>query len=179
MEENKSNPEELAACIKVAQTEQVQARNEFAKRLEALGFNVYCDITVDYPPCADYPQEEGKFISISLQSCYASQGNEFLGYFNLEVIWKTPHHCDDTCRNCREEWDVHREPARIEEVLYAIRKKLMDRLQYEEAEQEFDQRLAKSLPTAEEIAKIRRKVEDELRKNPKNILPVAKLLDII
>ncbi len=114
-----------------------------------------------------------------MQTCYTKEGNEFNGTFNLEVIWKTPHRCDDSCRNCDLEWDIQREPASFEEVLYAIRKTLMDKLAVEEVVSDFAQSLAKALPLPEEVAKIRRKVEEELRNKPKLILPVAKLLDII
>ncbi len=68
MEEEKRSLEEMAACIKAAQKEQVQARNVFAKKLEALGLDVYYDISVDYPQCADYPPVEGKYINMNCAS---------------------------------------------------------------------------------------------------------------
>ncbi len=163
---------EIKALIDTAKAGQLLARNELADRLEALGYSRYS--SRNFP----HPTEEGKKVCLDIQDCY-KHGNEFLGYFYINVMWTTPHQHDDDCRNCDEEVDIHRREATIEEVLSALRLDLLMCLQQEEIELQRDWEMAKALPTEEELTKMRRREEDHLRKNPKDIPAVAKLLKIL
>jgi len=128
-----------------------------------------------------HPSEEGKFVFISFSSNYTNEDNSFDASFNVDVRWETPHECNDECDewNCDRETDYHDRPATLDEVIGALKIDLKKQLSKKEAELTHIWQLAKSLPTEEELTKIRRRVEDHLRKHPRDIPAVAKLLKLL
>jgi hypothetical protein len=168
---------ELKGMIDAAKAGQLHARNEFAKRLRTLGFYIDSENIFPHPS-----YEEGMEVRICMQSCYGYTPNEYYGYFYVETRKRVPHEHDDDCYrcNCEQEWDfVDVRPATSREVIAVLAKVLENRLTENQEEEIRNWELAKGLPTEEDLAKIRRQVEDYLRKNPKEIPAVAKLLKIL
>jgi hypothetical protein len=166
---------ELKALIDGAKEGQLRARNELAKRLVALGFNLYGNMTFPHPS-----YEEGAEVHIFIQSCYGLEENQYLGFFQVETRKRIPHECDEECDRCEQEWDfIDRRPASAREVIAVLAKALEKELSAEQEEETRDWQLAKGLPTEEELAKARRRIEDHIRKNPRDVPAVAKLLKIL
>ena len=163
----------LKGSIEAAQQGQLAARKEFATKFAGLGYSLYS--AHKFP----HPSEEGKFVYIWIQDCMNDPKSTFDGFFYVEVKWYISceeagceeYHCDDAHTASR--------PATAEEVIGALKKDLMDQAETEWKEVERDNTLAAALPSEEELAKIRRQVEDAIRKDKKMILPIAKLLDVI
>jgi hypothetical protein len=167
---------EMKGLIDAARAGQLSARNEFARRLNALGFDSLNNLVFPHPSF-----EEGRKIRISV-SCFYGGSNASLDLrFLIEACKEVPHVCDEDCdRDCEQTIDlVERQPATAREVVAALAKSLENTLGDEEAEEIRDWELAKSLPTEEELAKVRRQIEDRLRKNPREIPAVAKLLKLL
>jgi hypothetical protein len=105
--------------------------------------------------------------------------NTFNGYFHVEVHWPiscVEYGCEDP--DC-DGGHVDSRPATAEEVIAVLKEDLMGKMEVEWREKERCDSLAASLPSEQELAKIRHKVEDVIRKDKGKILPFAKLLNII
>jgi hypothetical protein len=162
---------ELKATIEAAQNGQLKWRKEFAKSLSALGYSLYHEHR--FP----HPKNEGEFVVIHIQDCFGNETSKYNGYFCVDIMG--PHICDEECGyNCDREEDILRR-ASAEEVSQVLATDLSQSLGYEKSEEQRDAELAKSLPTEEDLAKMRRRIEDYLRKNPKDIPATVKLLKLI
>jgi hypothetical protein len=170
--------EEIKAMLDGTRNQQLRARIEFAKRLKSLGF--YSGHEYEFP----HPYEEGKIVKIHYSSDYDLSYEEMIkngcrGWFEVNVEWQTSHGCDDDCGRDCDGYDKHSYPATAEEIVAVLRTKLLSNLENEKEELQRDWELAKAIPTAEEIASLRRKIEDYLRKSPRDIVAVAKLLKFV
>jgi hypothetical protein len=142
---------EIKALLDASLAGQARARWEFERRLYALGFEeAYLELQLPY-------EDKKLIINVSYEE----------GRFEVEIYWNESE--DDYCSR----------PATAEEVILALREYLLSELESAEKEIQRDWELAKSLPTEEELAKVRRRIEDYLRKNPREIPAVAKLLKIL
>ncbi|MFH0969635.1 MAG: hypothetical protein V1804_03955 [Patescibacteria group bacterium] len=167
---------EIKALLDASLAGQVEARNEFAQRLASLGLTHESLMKVDH-----FPLREGEILRVSIQSYYFEGKNKHTGgWFDIEVCWLMPHeHTEECDSDCEIEKDSFSRPATAKEVVMALRNELLKKLEEAELELVRDWELAKALPTEEELAKARRRVEDNLRKHPKDIPAVIKLLKFI
>lgn len=163
----------LKSSIEEAQRGQFEARKEFALKFAALGYSLYREYR--FP----HPTEERETVYIHIQDCMGNPENTFNGFFHAEIQWSIScqeYGCEDF--DCDGEHIATR-PATAEEIVGVLRKDLLAWAEAEWKEKERNDTLAEALPNEEVLAKIRRKVEDVIRKDKKKIIPIAKLLDII
>lgn len=153
----------------------VSCRNEFCQRLSALGFG---SCTFDYnSPRIPHPSEPESFIELSIQTCYFQKDNQFNGFFEATVKHKVPHEHTEACEwgwnsDCPES-DVISRFAEGWEIHYYIFELL--KFELKEAQKQYgqSQAMVDSLPSLEALGKMRRRIEDRLRKDPRSVLLLA------
>lgn len=177
--------DEIAATIAAKKTASVIPQNQLADKLRLLGYHVgYDELRFPYPfefvdDGHNVDNSYDKEVVIRIGSYCGGNNSHYDPNFSIEVHWKESHRHDDDCdHNCDIEYEEYRRDATVDEMISAIRNDLMSQFGVAQSEFERSYQLAISLPTEEEIAKMRRRVEEEIRKDHKKILPVAKLLGL-
>jgi hypothetical protein len=136
------------------------------------------------PEPLQHPTEEGLRIKVNFDDLRSYWERNPIFSSILPPSWPfkvlTVHRHVEGCRpKCRRDIDASRE-ATPEEVVGALAKALRENCVELRNELERFRAIDQALPSADDVKKIRRRLEDRLRKSPAGtIIAVAKLLDLI
>jgi len=168
----KASVETLAALLEALNSMQPETQTKIVEKLKALGYYQIGGMTT-----ISHPTDSNATIFIKFREDRDYE-KEVSTYSDLEIYIERPHEHSHSCdSNCDDEIE-HDHDVSVELVLEAIRADLHAQIERTQNMIEWDEEFGNTLPDVEEIRRIRRQIEEYLRKNKKFILPVAKLLRI-
>lgn len=158
----------------------VTTRNQVAKKLAALGLEDYRG----FEARKAHPHEEGKTIYFHVGPSYFTEGNTYEGNFWTSIQWlETCASSIDPDRDCEGCNDKECNPyksraAEAWEIHYLVFEVMKAKM--EEAKSRFHEanQILATLPDPEKVAKIRRRLEDRLRKDPGLAIMLAQQVGI-